>query len=153
MKKILLIVGIGGLILFFFLLKRDFKKSSFLENPEKISIGVINGTGDKLAASLFVKYLQKGNFLVSYVIEIKDTFEKTMVIEHIDKDLKNGKIIQRYLEYKKKEKIPFWQIPKLIFWKEKKYPQVYLFLDSTLNLSASIILGKDYFEIIKNGID
>ncbi|MEO0089281.1 MAG: hypothetical protein ABIK56_01965 [candidate division WOR-3 bacterium] len=149
MKKIILVI-IVLIVLLFFLLKRNFKRNLPNENLENLSIAVINGSGDKLASILFNKYLQKYNFLVSYVIEINDTFEKTIVVEHIDKNLKNGKIIQRYLRYKRPKKFLFWKVNKLLFLKEN-YPPVHLFLDSTLNLSASIILGKDYSEIIKNG--
>ncbi|MCS7250773.1 MAG: hypothetical protein N2323_04995 [candidate division WOR-3 bacterium] len=151
MKKFFIIIIIGLIIFSLFFLKKKFKKTSNFEPSEKIFLGLINASGDRLATNLFVKYLQKANFLVSYVIEINDTFEKTIVIEHIDKNLKNGKAIQRYLEYKNKEpkKFLFWKITRPIFFK-KNCPSVYLFLDSSLNLSASIILGKDYQEIIKN---
>ncbi len=151
MKKFIFLVIIGLTILLFFLFKRNFKRDLPIEDSSKLSIAIINGSGDKLASVLFNKYLQKYNFLVSYVIEIKDTFEKTIVVEHIDKNLKNGKIIQKYLRYNKKPKrFLFWQVKGLPFF-NKDYPQIYFFGDSTLNLSVSIILGKDYFEIIKNG--
>lgn len=153
MKKIIFIIIVPLVIFLFFFLKRNFKKNSSENNISNLSIALINGSGDKLAPTLFSKYLQKYNFLVSYVIEIKDTFEKTVVVEHIDKNLKNGKIIQKYLRYKRPKKILFWQTAKPIFFDKGSYPPVHLFLDSTLNISASVILGKDYFEIIKNGTD
>ncbi|MEO0096837.1 MAG: hypothetical protein ABIK78_01945 [candidate division WOR-3 bacterium] len=150
MKKIILGI-ILLIVLFFFLFRRNFKRNLPNENLQNLSIAIINGSGDRLASVLFNKYLQKYNFLVSYVIEINDTFEKTIVIEHIDKNLKNGKIIQKYLGYKKPKRFLFWKINKSFFFNKEKYPPVHLFVDSTLNLSASIILGKDYSEIIKNG--
>lgn len=149
MKKIILVI-IALIILLFFLFKRNFKRNLPIEDSPNLSIALINGSGDKEAATLFYKYLQKYNFLVSYVIEINDTFEKTIVIEHIDKNLKNGKIIQKYLSNKKPKKFLFWQINNLSLF-NKDYPPIYFFMDSTLNLSVSIILGRDYSKIIKNG--
>jgi len=126
-------------------------KNQITDNySDSLAIGLINGSGDPLADKLFCKYLQKYNFLVSYVIEIDDTFEKTIVIEHIDKNLKNGKRLQKYLACKRPKKFLFWSVEKIPLFSRFYYPPIYLFVDSTLNLSASIILGKDYLAIIKN---
>ncbi|MEO0088488.1 MAG: hypothetical protein ABIK77_07355 [candidate division WOR-3 bacterium] len=150
MKKIILAILVIIVVILFFV-RKNFKKDSLPNNSENLSIALINGSGDRLASVLFAKYLQKYNFSVSYVIEINDTFEKTVVVEHIDKNLRNGKLIQKYLCYKKPKKNQFWRIDRLILGGSKFYPSIELFLDSTLNLSVSIILGRDYFEIIKNG--
>jgi len=153
MKKILFLSLLCCLLLFgFFLLRKRIIKNQIADNHSaSLAIGLINGSGDPLADRIFSKYLQKYNFLVSYVITIDDTFEKTIVIEHIDKNLKNGKRLQRYLAYKRPKKFLFWSVEKIPLFSSFCYPPIYLFIDSTLNLSASIILGKDYLAIIKDG--
>uniref|UniRef100_A0A7V4E4F6 Uncharacterized protein n=1 Tax=candidate division WOR-3 bacterium TaxID=2052148 RepID=A0A7V4E4F6_UNCW3 len=153
MKKILFLFSLSLLVLLglFFLKKKIIKNHINNDYSVSLPIGLINGSGDPLADKLFCKYLQKHNFLVSYVITIDDTFEKTIVIEHIDKNLKNGKRLQKYLAYKKPQKFLYWSAKKILLLNRLCYPPIYLFIDSTLNLSASIILGKDYLAIIKDG--
>jgi len=113
--------------------------------PNQIRLEVINASGIDKAGKRAMTYLRKIGFDVYAIKTGQKEIEKTTIVDRVDSDMKNAKIIAQSLAQRRR--IIFF-LP----WYRELMPVTTCDIDSTLYLEASIILGKDCEQFIPKTI-